>query len=139
MCLSDAYLQMPVLHHLKKILCGCAVEQEKDIGTYCRCLSSWPNHYHVLLWPLALFAVGIPAISLPSLSHMAPRVGHINCPTERRPGPVLDSQLVSFTTPEAFTAAELDPLTLVVHKPGNQLLRSDTHIHTEIFFLKIFL
>ena len=80
----------------------------------------------MLLWPLVVFveAVGIPAISLPEISHMA---RHINRPTERRPGPVLDSQLVSFTAPGAFTASELDLLTPVVHEPGNRPLRSDTH------------
>lgn len=46
---------------------------------------------------------------------------------ERETGAALDAQLVSFTLPLAFTASELNLLTLVVQKPGNQTLCSGTH------------
>lgn len=67
---------------------------------------------------------------------MTPRVQNIKCTAVRRPAPVLNSQLVSLTAPGAFSVSELNLLTLVVHKPGNQpLLRhtEDKMLHKIIF------
>lgn len=102
--------------------------EEHTVDAYRTCLITTMCFYgHLFYLP---GPVGIPAISFPYILRMAPRVHHINCPTERRPGPALGAQLVSFPAPGAFTASELDLLTPVVHKPGNRLRCSDTHTYT---------
>lgn len=85
----------------------------------------------MLLWPLAVFveAVGIPAISLPEISHMA---RHINRPTERKPGPVLDFSACVLYGAGGFYCLGARP----AHSGGPRawepasLLRH-THTHTE--------